>query len=157
MNIYATSSDRKRKRQAALLQAVRKESLGTQEELVKALKRHGIKATQVSVSRDIAELRLSKAGGRYQAGSPESSVSDPEFPFRAWVREAVPAGPNLLVLSCEVGTAQRVGLSIDRMQMPEAVGTIAGDDTVFVALSSSTANQKLLRFFRGQIEHEKEI
>ncbi len=145
MNNY-THPDGKAARQAAILDSVGSESLATQNELVASLRRRGIKATQVSVSRDIAELGLVKVGGVYRAGGP----SDPD-PVRSHVRRLAPAGPNLLVVHCETGTAQRVGLAIDRMNLPEVAGTIAGDDTVFVALPSPAAQKRAVQLLGSRM------
>lgn len=145
----------KRRRQEAILRIVRSEKVATQDELVKTLRKKDIAATQVSISRDIAELGLSKVNGRYHAGDSEASAADPDFPFRAWVKKALPAGPHLVVLSCEVGTAQRVGIAVDQLAMPDTVGTLAGDDSVFIALANAAANEKLLRFFRSHIDSNK--
>lgn len=149
MNIYSHGG--KKARQAALLQAVREEDLATQKDAVKALKKRGIKATQVSVSRDISELGLVKAGGRYQAASAQPQAADLEYPIQAWVKSAQPAGPYMTVIRCATGTAQRVGLAIDQLSLSEVVGTLAGDDTVFCATGSPADNERLLLFLRARI------
>ena len=71
------------------------------------------------------------------------------------MRKAVAAGPNLVVLHCEAGTAQKVGLAVDEVARSETIGTIAGDDTVFVAVASTAASHKLLDFFRSQLPQEE--
>lgn len=144
MNKY---SDAKAARQAALLEAVGVEALATQNELVAALKRRGVKATQVSVSRDVAELGLVKVSGVYRAAGP----AEPD-PVRSHVKRLAPAGPNLLVVHCETGTAQRVGLAIDALRLPEVAGTIAGDDTVFVALPSGSAQKRALQLLAARMK-----
>lgn len=149
MNIYSHGG--KKARQAALLQAIREEELGTQEDAVRALKKRGIKATQVSVSRDISELGLVKAGGRYQAAAAQPQAADLEYPIQAWVRSARAAGPYMTVIRCATGTAQRVGLALDQLAMSEVVGTLAGDDTVFCATTTPADNERLLRFLRCRI------
>lgn len=149
MNIYSNGG--KKARQAALLQAVREEQLATQQDAVKALMKRGIRATQVSVSRDINELGLVKTGGRYQANMAQPQAADPEFPFHAWVKSAQAAGPYMTVIRCDAGTAQRLGLALDQLAVPRIVGTLAGDDTVFCATSSPADNERLLRFLRCRI------
>ncbi|MFA6093158.1 MAG: arginine repressor [Elusimicrobiota bacterium] len=135
-------------RQTTLLEVLQKEPLGTQQEIVLALRRRGIESTQVSVSRDIAKLGLIKANGRYRPGPESAGESDPRASLRALVRSAVAAGPNLAVLRCDAGSAPRLALALDALRLPGVVGTIAGDDTVFTALSSRSDNERFLRFIR---------
>lgn len=138
-------------RQAAILSAISESEVATQNDLVKELKKRGVAATQVSISRDIAELGLIKAGGVYRAATSESGASDPELPLRTFVRRVDAAGPNLTVVRCETGTAPRVGLSLDGIALPGIVGTLAGDDTVFVAGDSAAAQKKLIEFLTSRM------
>ena len=147
MNNYSSREERKSSRQTAILDVIARESLGTQNDLVKALRKRGVPATQVSVSRDIAELKLVKAGGRYQTGA-----ADPEMPLRTWVRSASAAGPHLVVVRCDSGTAQSVGLVLDKWTVPGIVGTVAGDDTVFVAVDGAAASGRVLDLLRSKIK-----
>ncbi len=151
MNKNSDPAEGKRLRQQAIVDAVRSEPVATQDDIVRALKRKGIEATQVSVSRDVAELGLVKAAGGYRLGTPDAGGADSELPLRTWLKGAAAAGPNLLVLKCEVGTAQRVGLAVDQLRQPEIVGTVAGDDTVFVATASGAASRRLLSFLLSRI------
>ncbi|HAH05788.1 MAG TPA: hypothetical protein DCM05_04550 [Elusimicrobia bacterium] len=148
MNIYSEPAGPKRRRQAALLELLQAEPLATQQEIVRALRRKGVRSTQVSVSRDIAELGLAKTGGRYQAPSSSDASLDPRSSLRAMVRSAAPAGPNLVVARCSPGAAPRAALAVDELRLEGIVGTIAGDDTVFVAVASKADGERLLRFFR---------
>lgn len=150
MNKYTDRAEGKAARQAAILAAISEEEIATQNDLVKALKKRGIAATQVSISRDIAELGLLKAGGVYKAAAGETAP-DAEMPLRTFVRAVVPAGPNLTVLRCDTGTAPRVGLSLDQLAMPGVVGTLAGDDTVFVASDSLSTQKKLVEFLQNRM------
>lgn len=149
MNKY-TSADRKSARQTAILEAVASEPIATQNELVRALKKRGIAATQVSISRDVAELGLVKAAGVYKAATAEAGAADPELPLRTSVLSVLPAGPNLTVVRCDTGTAPRVGLVLDGLTLPGLVGTLAGDDTVFVASDSGAAQRKLIEFLNAR-------
>ena len=148
MNNY--TGDRKSARQTAILAAVTQEEVSTQNDLVKALKKRGIAATQVSISRDIAELGLVKAGGAYRP-APSEAAPDAEMPLRTFVRSVVAAGPNLTVIRCDTGTAPRVGLVLDGLAQPGLVGTLAGDDTVFVAGDSAAAQKRLIEFLRARM------
>ncbi len=150
MNEYSHRDERKLKRQEALLAAIRDEELATQQEIARALKKRGVAATQVSVSRDIAELGLAKAGGRYVQGHPAAHAAAAD-PLSSLVRAASAAGPNLVVVSCETGAASRVGLALDQLAFPGIVGTLAGDDAVFVAVSSAAENARLIRLIAARL------
>jgi transcriptional regulator of arginine metabolism len=156
MNKYTSREDRKTARQSAILQAVSVEEIGTQNDLVRALRKRGIEATQVSISRDIAELGLIKASGAYRpAPSEAAGVHDPELPLRTFVRRVSPAGPNLTVVATDAGTAPRVGLVLDSLEIPGLVGTLAGDDTVFVASDSSAAQKRLVEFLQSRMDPQQ--
>ncbi len=150
MNIYSTRGG-KAARQAAILEAVTRGEAATQHDLVRALKKRGISATQVSVSRDVAALGLVKVGGVYKTGNTNNGVHDPELPLRSFVRRVVAAGPNLTVVRCDVGAAPRVGLVLDSLEIAGLAGTIAGDDAVFVATENSAAQKKLIEFLEARI------
>jgi transcriptional regulator of arginine metabolism len=148
------AADPKAARHAAILDAISRESIGTQNDLVKALRRRGISVTQVSVSRDVAELGIVKAAGRYRTVSADgASQSDPEMPLRVWVRTVASAGPNMVVVRCDTGTAQRVGIVIDGLALEGVVGTLAGDDTVFIAVTGAEANKRMSEFLNSRIKH----
>ena len=101
------------------------EAVGSQELLVEKLTVAGYQVTQSSVSRDLADLGVSKRNGRYLLPSLAAAFTG--------VRSAALAGPNQLVLKTDVGAANLIAGRIDELQLPEIVGTIAGDDTIFIA------------------------
>ncbi len=105
-----------------------------QEELVAALLAAGFSVTQSSVSRDLAEIKAFKANGIY-------TLPDERDPTLAAILTGTPAGPNLLVLKTLIGAAQRVAYTIDAANRPEIVGTVAGDDTIFIATNSKSAQE----------------
>ncbi len=148
MNKNTPSPVRKSDRQAAVLEIVRRERMTTQQDLVRALERRGLPATQASVSRDVAELGLVKVAGAYRAALPDAASPAPELPIRAWARRAIAAGSNLVVVHCDTGTASKVALALDQQRLPQVVGTLAGDDTVFVAVPSRTAGRRLVRLLQ---------
>ena len=152
MNNYTNRDERKAARQAAILEVVAQESVATQNDLAKSLKKRGVEATQVSLSRDIAELGLVKAAGKYQSALAGTGAADPELPLRTSLLSAAAAGPNLVVLKTHTSAAQPVGLVIDHMTMPGIVGTIAGDDTVFVAVDGSATSRKLLEYLDARMK-----
>ncbi len=149
MNKYSERGG-KAARQSAILEAVARGEIATQNDLVRALKKRGIDATQVSISRDVAELGLIKTAGAYKAAA-ESGAHDPELPLRTFVRKVVPAGPNLTVVRCDTGTAPRVGLILDGLTLPGLAGTLAGDDAVFVATESAAVQRKLIELLESRM------
>jgi transcriptional regulator of arginine metabolism len=112
---------------------------------VELLARRGLEATQSSVSRDLRELGVAKVGGRYVA--PPEREGDPQelAGAAAFVRTVRPAGPNLTVVLTVVGAAQTVALAIDRAGWPGVVGTLGGDDTVFVATAAARDQKHFLQ------------
>lgn len=134
-------------RQQAIRALLREQVIRRQDDLTRALRERGFEVTQSSVSRDLADLGAAKVDGRYALRSP---VAAP-IPAREMVdaarslRAIRPAGPNLLVLLTPPGRAQLAGLAIDRAGWSEAVGTVAGDDTVFVATAGRVAQERLIQ------------
>ncbi|PIR18864.1 MAG: hypothetical protein COV48_05135 [Elusimicrobia bacterium CG11_big_fil_rev_8_21_14_0_20_64_6] len=150
MNKHTERDERKAARQTAILETITQDEVATQNDLVRCLKKRGIASTQVSISRDIAELGLVKAAGVYRPATGEGA-HDAEMPLRTFVRNVVAAGPNLTVIRCETGTAPRVGLVLDGLAQPGLVGTLAGDDTVFVAGDSAAAQKRLIEFLKSRM------
>jgi transcriptional regulator of arginine metabolism len=136
-------------RRDALRRIIRDGEVGRQAELVRLLKRAGFAVTQSSVSRDLRDLGVAKVGDRYVL--PEDATA-PVADLRlvsSFVQQAVPAGPHLTVVRTTIGSAQSVALAIDRARWPEVVGTISGDDTIFIATASSRAQRVLLDRIRS--------
>jgi transcriptional regulator of arginine metabolism len=124
-------------RRDALRRIIRTGTVGRQADLVRLLEREGFEVTQSSVSRDLRDLGVAKVGDRYVL--PEDATA-PVADFSrvvGFVLGVVPAGPNLLVVRTTTGTAQSVALAIDRARWAEVVGTISGDDTIFVATDTA--------------------
>jgi len=107
--------------------------------------------TQSSVSRDIAALRLAKVEGVYRRATPSASrTRDPdELRIAEGVLTAEPAGDALVVVHTPPGEANRVGIALDRLAWPEIAGTIAGDDTIFLAVANAKAQHQVLRRLRA--------
>jgi transcriptional regulator of arginine metabolism len=132
----------KSERQARLLQLIREKGIGTQEELAAGLTGQGLDVTQATVSRDIKELGLIKvtAGGGQQKYVPmERSGEVASGRLMKVFAEAVvdvDVAMNLVIIKSLPGMAQACASALDSMQLPEVAGTIAGDDTVFVAARS---------------------
>jgi transcriptional regulator of arginine metabolism len=131
-----------------MVRLVASRALATQEEIARALARDGFTASQASISRDIAALGLVKAGGRW-ARTPAVAAADPlSAKIGAAVLSVKAAGPHLLVLSTPPGEASPVAIAIDHMGWPGIVGTIAGDDTIFVAIDGARAAAEVRRRLR---------
>ncbi len=132
-------------RQGQILKLVRSRPIHTQEELARALRGMGIPATQVTLSRDIRELRLAKTSEGYQqiepeTGGPELATVASEF------LQDVRVAQNLLILRTPPGNANALAVALDREEWPEVTGTIAGDDTVLVVTpDSKTAEEVKVR------------
>jgi transcriptional regulator of arginine metabolism len=123
-----------------ILEAIVENRIETQEQMVAALSIRGIEASQASVSRDITALRLVKADGRWTAPPRELSAANPlEERITGRLRSVTPAGDHLLVLKTPPGEAQGVALALDDLEREGVVGTLAGDDTIFVAVVDSDA------------------
>ncbi|HEU5170755.1 MAG TPA: hypothetical protein VFU46_09460 [Gemmatimonadales bacterium] len=142
------TADRK-KRHLRILEIISTRAVRTQEELAEILSAEGWNVTQSSVSRDIAALRLAKVDGAYRRSPPGPRVSDPdEERIAEGVLTLDPVGDVLLVLHTSPGEANRVAVAIDRLAWPEIVGTIAGDDTIFVAVKDRSAQRAVTRNVR---------
>jgi len=141
----------KQLRQRAIRDLVERRPIRTQQELAAALRERGFRATQATISRDIAELQLVKAG--------REGVAAYAVPAR--LAEADPTGEQrlrrlfrdipvefreaglLLVLVTLPGSAHAIAAALDRSRWPEAVGTLAGDDTLFIACPDRRALARL--------------
>lgn len=135
-----------RRRRELILEIVTGERVETQDELVAALARRGIAASQSSVSRDVTALRLVKVDGRYASPSPATPVDNPlEARIAAYLLSHAPAGEHLIVLKTPPGEAPGVALALDRLDLPGVVGTVAGDDTIFVAVPDLAARRVVQR------------
>lgn len=140
-----TNPETWQKRQEAIRDLLSSKPIVSQTELLKKLAKRGFRATQSSVSRDLREMHVAKADGRYVL--PETlAVGAESVPSRetfAAIREVQRAGPNVLVVRTPPGSASAVGLAIDSAHWPDVVGTVAGDDTLFVATANRTAQTRI--------------
>jgi transcriptional regulator of arginine metabolism len=130
----------KSERQQAILAIVRERPVGTQGELQRLLRARGHDVNQATLSRDIRELGLVKApaGDGATRYAPVEAVSpvvhaDSIALVSRMVKGAEAAG-NLVVVKTDPGNANAVGIAIDRLRWPEILGTVAGDDTLFVVV-----------------------
>ncbi len=131
-------------RQNAIQQILESGPAGTQQYLVDQLIALGFEATQSSVSRDLKDISAIKTAAGYELPSSSVPADDEIASVSDLLRELKPAGPNLLVIKTAIGAAQRVALALDRCGWPEIVGNVGGDDTVFTATSSASAQRNLV-------------
>src|SRR6476660_6906944 len=129
----------RRKRQQKTLALIQARRITTQQKLLHLLERAGVPATQSSVSRDLEELGIVKHRGFYALPRAADGAS------ARGLLSLVPAGDCLLVARCEPGLASPVAVEIDRARISEIAGTIAGEDTIFIALSKPNLQRTAAR------------
>ena len=110
------------------------EPISRQDILASKLGKAGYSVTQASVSRDLEELGIRKVDGIYARIRPAGSTG-------LELRSVRTAGDVLIVLKCDPGMASAMTVRIDAADLPEVIGTIAGDDTIFVAVSDADSQE----------------
>ena len=141
----------KSRRQAVILELIDREPLQTQERLRRRLHQRGFEATQATISRDIKELGLVKRAGDGAYQRPGAETPNPETALAALERavasflRSVERVQQLVVVRTGRGQAQALAEALDRARLPEAVGTIAGDDTILVIARGARAAAALAR------------
>jgi len=139
-------NDQREPRREAIVALVRRHRIANQAELARRLKREGFAVTQSSVSRDLRDLGVAKVSGRYVVPETEpASPTDGLEPVAPFLKRVLAAGPHLTVVGTSAGAAQSVGLALDNAGWPEIVGTVAGDDTIFVATNGAGEQRQLIR------------
>jgi transcriptional regulator of arginine metabolism len=132
-------------RRGAIMRILREGQVRRQQDLVRLLKKAGHEVTQSSISRDLRDLGVLKASGRYVLPAEETTRANGDFGTLAqFVRQLRVAGPTLTVLRTTIGAAQSVAVAIDRAEWPEVAGTLSGDDTIFIATANARARDKLV-------------
>jgi transcriptional regulator of arginine metabolism len=142
-------------RRTQILEIVAREPVLTQAQLRRRLAQRGVRVTQATVSRDLEELGLAKTREGYRLPEPTVSPSAPAHPglatvLKEFVRDVRKAG-NLVVVRTHPGTAHAIGVALDTVPWPEIAGTVAGDDTIFVATDSSREAARLRRKLMEQL------
>lgn len=131
-------------RRDAIVRILRQTAVGRQAELVDLLHREGVEATQSSVSRDLRELGVVKGADRYLLPAVEDALAPSHFEdVRTFLKGYRAAGTSLTVIRTTTGAAQSVAIAIDKAHWPEVVGTLAGDDTIFIATTGVRAQRRL--------------
>jgi transcriptional regulator of arginine metabolism len=148
----------KRTRHDAIKRALRMRKIANQRELADALERLGIAATQATLSRDLAELgvlRVSRPEGAVYELEPVSAQATPQSRELGETILSLGDNESLVVLRTRPGMASAVALAIDNARLPECLGTLAGDDTIFATPSRNVSTRRLAQsiqhFFAREI------
>lgn len=148
----------KTKRHAMILKLIASENIDTQEELARLLSAQGFTVTQATVSRDIKELRLIKVltgDGQYKYATVEKAETDLQERFIRLFSNCVvsiTSSGNLIVLKTMAGSAAVAAEAIDSLKWPEIAGSIAGDNTIFVAVREGKSVSDLIKKFQKMMK-----
>ena len=133
-------------RQEAIRRTLRMKKITSQRELVETLKREGIDSTQATLSRDLAELgvlRVSRPEGAVYELEAVSAQATPQLHELGETILSMSENDALVVLRTRPGLASAVALAIDNARLPECLGTLAGDDTIFATPARSVPTRRL--------------
>jgi transcriptional regulator of arginine metabolism len=150
-------TDLKERRHRAIADLIRGNALSSQEELAERLGSLGYAVTQATISRDLDQIGAVKVrrDGQISYALREAIRGDssPRLSavFREWVRSVEPAA-NLVVIRTPPGSAHLVGVALDNSDLAEIVGTICGDDTIFIACRSAAAAGALSSKLGGELQ-----
>lgn len=146
----------KNRRQRRILEIVAEQDIATQKELADVLKEEGFDITQATVSRDIKELQLIKVavgGDRYKYGRPQDAVPG-DGKLRMIFREFVlsyEASENIIMVNTAPGNANTVAYVIDRLNWPQVIGTLAGDDAILCVVKPKEAVPEVLALIESYL------
>ncbi len=146
------SAGAKRARQAAIRKVIRARHVATQEDLGALLQEEGISVTQATLSRDLQQLgalRVSRPDGGtiYELEAINAAATPVRSDLGAQILD-IADNDSLVVLRTRPGMASAVALAIDTARLPECLGTLAGDDTIFATPSRGSTTRKLAQIFR---------
>jgi len=142
----------KSRRHAAIRSLIAANEIYSQHELAQLLSREGIEATQATLSRDLSELGVLKGPDGYQLPGAAAAAPAPDAALaRALRREliSIAVGGTMVVLKTPTGHGNALAIELDRMRMQGLLGTIAGDDTVFLAASTPLAARRIAKELRA--------
>ena len=150
----------KNDRQSMILEIISQENIETQEQLLVRLQERGITSTQATISRDIKQMHLIKEPVghgvyKYAVSGNRTRLNFAEK-LRTIFRESITSidsAQNIVVIKTMPGLANGAAAAIDKLNIPEMLGTLAGDDTCFVVLKDTQAAAELCAEIREQIEH----
>ena len=142
------------RRLGAIKTLLERHRISRQGELLERLRARGFMVTQSIVSRDLRDLEVVKDNGNYRL--PDAGAAPPAAgpTGAALIKGMTTAGPNLCVVHTAIGGASRVGLEVDRAAWPEVVGTVAGDDTLFVATPGRREQRRVMQKIQALIKGE---
>lgn len=157
----------KTKRQEKILELIEKYDVETQEELAALLKKHGFVATQATISRDIRELRLVKVSAgvrdgrqsrsKYAANSVrnelDTRVTDKFKGILSEMVVKISSAGHMVVLKTYAGMAQAACATIDSLELPDIVGSLAGDDTIFIVMATENDAADFVKKLSKSITH----
>lgn len=137
----------KRIRHKAILDLIKTGAIASQDDLMRGLEAKKIDVSQSTLSRDIQELRLAKAGGMYTLveGEPPKTSDDSVRRIIQEFVEEIDMAQNIVVIKTGPGNASTVSQAIDDAGWPEAVGSIAGDNTIFIVVRSLQEGKRLVK------------
>lgn len=135
------------KRQKKIIEIIAKKEISTQEELLKELENCGIETSQGTLSRDIAKIGLQKKRG--SKGRLVYTIPEKEEAFSGIISSVLStdSAGNIVVVHCKSGMANAVCAEIDSFNYPDIVGTIAGDDTIFILFRNFLQAEKFKESF----------
>lgn len=147
-------NDLKERRQRAMADLIRAQPVGNQEELAERLSSLGFAVTQATISRDLEQLGAVKVRreGQLSYALPDQVHGAPGPRLAAVLRDfarSMDTAANLLVIKTPPGSAHLIGVALDHSDLPEIVGTICGDDTLFIACGSPEAAAELATRLRS--------
>ena len=141
----------KNSRQQKLVQIIQGKQINNQHDLLEELIKADVHSNQATISRDLNELGVFKVKGIYclpKIESEESTLVD-QFSIET-------AGDNLIIIKSSPGKASAIGFIVDNLKLPEVIGTLAGDDTVFIAIKNkknqSKALQSIIKHFASNLK-----
>ena len=146
-------------RQRLIEELVENEFISTQSEIAEHLNKLGVKVTQATISRDVNELRLVRipAGEgqhRYRStplAAQQDVMGELAQRFKLFVRD-LDRGENIIVINTDEGHASGIAYVIDKLERDEVVGSIAGQNTIFIVMRSSQAAEDLLSEFEDLLD-----
>lgn len=146
------SAEQREQRQQAILKILRRQHVSRQDELVDLLRERGIDATQSSISRDLRQLGISKLDQEYRpvTDGEEADTGRGLEGLAEFVLATRTAGPHQTVVKTAAGAAGQVALALDRSGWPEIVGTVSGDDTIFIATRTAGEQRRLVAKLRAR-------
>jgi transcriptional regulator of arginine metabolism len=148
------NAEPKERRQRAIADLIRANALASQEELAERLVALGYAVTQATISRDLEQIGAVKVRreGHLSYALPQQARTPATPPLEAVLRQwvsAIDVAMNMVVIKTPPGSAHLIGVALDQSEIPAVVGTICGDDTIFVACRTIADAQELASGFRS--------